>query len=138
MIRLEHVNFVVRDLNKTVDFYQAAFPHWKIRGRGKNVRYGMPSNWLHFGDDYNYLAFSDHGAEEARDLKSSQVGLAHIAFTVTNLEALINRLETAGYEIAINGAEDPSHKSVYYNDPNGIEVEFVQYLTDLPSERNRY
>ncbi|RLV61669.1 VOC family protein [Parashewanella curva] len=138
MIRLEHVNIVVRDLDETLAFYQAAFPHWKVRGGGENIRYGMASNWLHFGDDYHYLAFSDHGIEDGRDLKTSQIGLAHIAFTVSNLDALIIRLESAGYQIAINGAEDPSHKSVYFIDPNGIEVEFVEYLTDLPSERNRY
>ena len=47
-------------------------------------------------------------------------------------------MEKAGFEIAIVGGKDANYDSVYYNDPNGYEVEFVQYTTDIPSERNQY
>ncbi|RYV02333.1 glyoxalase [Shewanella sp. OPT22] len=138
MISLEHVNVVVRDIPETLTFYQAAFPHWKVRGGGSGEWYGKPRKWVHFGDDYHYLAFSDHGKTAARDLKGDQVGLAHYAFTVSNLEALIQRLQNAGYQVAIWGGNDDTQKSVYFIDPNGIEVEFVQYLVDLPELRNQY
>ncbi len=136
MIKLEHVNMVVRDLAKSLTFYQAAFPHWSVRAKGSRAWYGKPSNWLHFGDDYQYLAFSDHGEGCNRDLQGHQIGLAHIAFEVSNLDAMIGRLQDEGFEIAIEGAESKVRKNVYFMDPDGFEIEFVEYLTDVPEQRN--
>jgi hypothetical protein len=32
--------------------------------------------------------------------------------------------------------EEAFRKNVYFVDPSGFEVEFVEYLSDLPEERN--
>ncbi|MCI5106989.1 MAG: VOC family protein [Pseudomonadales bacterium] len=136
MVYLEHVNIVVREMQSALDFYSTAFPHWKVRSQGSGDWYGSPRNWLHFGDDTQYLAMSDNGQGENRDLKSLNLGLAHFAFVVENVEALIKRMLDAGYEIAIPLNEEPFRKNVYFVDPSGFEVEFVEYLSDLPEERN--
>jgi len=138
MLHLEHLNLVVNDIPQTLSFYQAAFPHWAVRGGGQNDWYGKPRSWVHFGDDYQYLAFNDNGVGENRDLKGHQVGLAHFAFATNDIKGVITRLQEAGFEIAIDGAEDIYRKNVYFIDPNGYEVEFVEYISDIPSERNRY
>ena len=138
MLHLEHLNLVVNDIPKTLSFYQAAFPHWAVRGGGQNDWYGKSRSWVHFGDDYQYLAFNDNGVGENRDLKGHQVGLAHFAFATNDIKGVITRLQEAGFEIAIDGAEDIYRKNVYFIDPNGYEVEFVEYVSDIPSERNRY
>ena len=83
MLHLEHLNLVVNDIPQTLSFYQAAFPHWAVRGGGQNDWYGKPRSWVHFGDDYQYLAFNDNGVGENRDLKGHQVGLAHFAYVLT-------------------------------------------------------
>ncbi len=54
-MRLEHLNLVVNDLDESLVFYKAAFPHWRVRGGGESVWHGTPRKWLHFGDDYHYL-----------------------------------------------------------------------------------
>ncbi len=138
MLHLEHLNLVVSDLNKTLAFYQAAFPHWTVRGGGEGEWYGKPRNWLHFGDDYQYLAFSDHGVGENRDINGHTVGLAHFAFVTSDIAGVIERLAKAGFAIAHEGAEDEYRKNVYFVDPSGYEVEFVEYLSDVPALRNRY
>jgi len=138
MLHLEHLNLVVNDIPQTLSFYQAAFPHWAVRGGGQNDWYGKPRSWAHFGDDYQYLAFNDNGVGENRDLKGHQVGLAHFAFATNDIKGVITRLQEAGFEIAVDGAEDIYRKNVYFIDPNGYEVEFVEYISDIPSERNRY
>ncbi|ABE55406.1 Glyoxalase/bleomycin resistance protein/dioxygenase [Shewanella denitrificans OS217] len=138
MMRLEHVNLVVRDIEETLVFYRAAFPHWQVRGGGKGSWYGEPRDWVHFGDDYNYLTFNDSGVGENRDLKSVVLGLSHFAFVVDDLDAVVRRLVKAGFEIAIDGGNTLHRKNIYFLDPNGFEVEFVQYLSDIPSERNLY
>ncbi len=136
MIRLEHLNLVVNNIPKALTFYQAAFPHWKVRTEGPGEWNGKPRNWLHFGDDYNYLAFNDNGEGSNRDLEGHQTGLAHFGFVVTNLTALVDRLRAAGFTPSNDGADHPHRKNVYFEDTDGFEVEFVEYLTDLPIERN--
>ena len=136
MIQLEHINLVVRDIPEMLKFYQAAFPHWSIRDEGQATWSGKPRNWLHFGDNYQYLAFSDNGEDENRHLAGHQVGLAHFAYVTNNIDAVINRLLGAGYSIEKQGAEEPYRKNVYFLDPAGFEVEFVEYLSDEPKLRN--
>ncbi|MEW6997965.1 VOC family protein [Colwelliaceae bacterium BS250] len=138
MLHLEHLNLVVSDIPKTLSFYQAAFPHWRVRGSGEAVWYGKPRHWLHFGDDYQYLTFNDDGVGENRNLQGHQIGLAHFAFVTNNLNAIVDRLAKAGFEIAKDGADSEFRNNVYFIDPSGYEVEFVEYLSDIPSERNKY
>ena len=136
MLHLEHVNLVVNDLPAALAFYQTAFPHWQVRASGDGEWYGKPRRWLHFGDDFQYLAFNDHGEGENRDLEGHQVGLAHFAFVTDSIDALIRRMTDAGYAIASDGVKEPWRRNVYFIDPAGFEVEFVQYLSDVPQERN--
>lgn len=136
MLHLEHINLTVADVPAMLKFYQAAFPHWHVRTSGSGEWYGKPRNWLHFGDDFQYIALSDNGEGENRDLTGHQVGLAHFAFVTDNIDALITRLTAAGYPVAKEGADEPFRKNIYFIDPSGFEVEFVQYLSDVPGERN--
>lgn len=138
MITLEHVNLVVSDIKQTLAFYQAAFPHWSIRGGGEAEWYGKPRNWVHFGDDYQYLAFNDDGIGNNRDLTGHQVGLAHFAFVTNDIGGIVERLAQAGFTVDKQGAEEAARDNVYFIDPNGYEVEFVQYHSDLPEVRNKY
>ena len=135
-MHLEHVNLVVSDVPAMLRFYLAAFPHWRVRDSGKGNWNGKPRTWLHFGDDDNYIALSDHGEGENRNLEGYQVGFAHFAYVTRNIEAVIERLNKAGFPIAKPGGDNPHRKNVYFLDPAGFEIEFVQYLSDLPAERN--
>lgn len=137
MIQLEHINLIVKDIAEMLKFYQAVFPHWSVRAEGKSDWYGKPRNWLHFGDDYHYIALADNGEGDNRDLMGHQVGLAHFAYVTNNLEALIKRLEYAGFSIAKEGSDSKFRNNIYFVDPAGFEVEFVEYLTDLPEQRNQ-
>ena len=133
---LEHVNLVVADIDAMLHFYRAAFPHWQIRDEGRGEWYGKPRKWLHFGDDYHYLALSDHGEGNNRELAGHSVGFAHFAYVTNSLDAVVARLNNAGYAIAKTGADEPFRKNIYFVDPAGFEVEFVEYLSDIPAERN--
>jgi catechol 2,3-dioxygenase-like lactoylglutathione lyase family enzyme len=138
MIHLEHLNLVVKDMAKTLAFYQAVFPHWSVRGGGESDWYGHPRNWLHFGDDYQYLTFNDNGTGENRDLKGHQVGLAHFAFVSSDVKGIMRRLKKAGFNERIAYTGDEFRANVYYVDPSGYEIEFVQYFNDQPALRNQY
>jgi catechol-2,3-dioxygenase len=136
MIRLEHINLVVSNLSEVLAFYKVAMPHWKILREGDSDWYDKPRHWVHFGDDFSYLAISDNGELKNRDLSGHQVGLAHFAFETSNLKSLVERLLTAGYSIAQDGAVSEYRSNIYFIDPAGFEVEFVEYYSDQPSQRN--
>ena len=136
MMRLEHLNLVVRDMQETLRFYQAAFPHWRVRDQGEGEWYGTERTWLHFGDDYNYLSLNDSGYGDNRNLQSNVLGLSHLGFITSNLDAVISRLLAEGFEISHEGAHNAHRRNVYFIDPNGFEVEFIEYLSDIPAERN--
>jgi len=136
MLHIEHLNLVVNDIPAALAFYQAAFPHWRVRDSGEAPWSGKPRKWLHFGDDYQYLTFNDNGEGKNRDLAGHQPGLAHFAFVTSDLDGIVERLASAGFTPSKDGAEEPYRRNLYYLDPHGFEVEFVQYLSDLPAQRN--
>lgn len=136
MLYLEHLNLVVNDIPAAQTFYQAAFPHWRVRDQGESDWYGKRRKWLHLGDDYQYLTFNDNGEGNNRDLAGHQSGLAHFAFVTGNIDAVIERLAAAGFAVDDDGADEPYRKNAYFIDPAGFEVEFVQYLSDIPEQRN--
>ncbi|THK42610.1 VOC family protein [Methylophaga sp. SB9B] len=128
---LEHVNLVVPNIDDMLKFYRAAFPHWHVRDEGFSDWYGKSRKWLHFGDDEHYIAFCDNGEGVNRDLTGHSVGLAHFAYVTNDLAAVIDRLTNAGYDISNPGATEPFRKNVYFIDPAGFEVEFVEYQWGL-------
>ena len=137
-MHLEHLNLVVKEFDNTLAFYQAAFPHWKIRGKGEQDWYGKKRQWLHFGDDYQYITFNNSGTGENRNLQSNNIGLGHFAYVTHDLSSVIRRLTNAGFKDIKEGANSKFRKNIYFVDPNGYEIEFVEYLSDIPAERNIY
>lgn len=143
MQKLEHINLVVGEIAPIVKFITTAFPSWRIRGRGDQPFAGMPREWVHVGDDNDYLALTEYhlpsGAKGApRDLASAAPGLAHIGFEVSSVEEIRTRLETAGYEPTQVNDEHPHRRRLYYVEGDNIEFEFIEYTSDKPEERNDY
>jgi len=138
MIMFEHANLVVSDIDRTLVFLRAAFPDWKVRGKGSSDWYGKPRNWVHFGTSDNYLTLNDHGEGENRDLKGHSTGLAHLGFAVDDLAGLISRLDKTGFQPHLQGEDNQFRRNAYFIDPAGFEFEFVQYFSDIAAERNLY
>ena len=138
MVRFEHANLVVADIETTLDFILTAFPHWTVRGQGNMEWHGKPRRWLHVGDDDYYVTLNDDGEGENRDLTGHKPGLAHLGFVVDDLDGIVGRLEAKGHRIDIQGPEHPFRRNVYFLDPAGFQFEFVEYLSDDAGERNRY
>ncbi len=136
MIRLEHINIVIKDIQRSLTFYKAAFPDWKVRDSGQSEWFGVQRNWCHFGDDSSYLTFNDDADSAAREHHGHQAGISHLGFETSDLKALMKRLAKAGFTPHTLITEHPFRHNAYFYDPDGIEAEFVQYFSDKISERN--
>lgn len=138
MVKLEHVNLVVKDIKNTQEFLLTAFPEWRVRGSGTSEWYGKKRSWVHIGDDDNYITLNNEAEGENRDLKGYHPGLAHIGFAVDDSDQIKNRLVDKGYKITTIGADHPYRKTIYFIDPEGFEFEFIQYFSDIPTKKNMY
>jgi len=137
-MRFEHANLVVIDIEPTLDFLLAAFPNWKVRGRGEGIWNNTARNWLHVGDDDYYICLNDGASGEMRELSGNSPGLAHLGFVVDDLTDLIERLSRSGFEIDIRGRDHPYRSTVYYCDPAGFQFEFMQYHSSTTAQKNQY
>ena len=135
-LQLEHANLIVRDIDGMLRFLNTAFPEFKIRGEGmSNGR-----RWLHVGTENTYLALNEASSEPAQPglPYSGKPGLNHLGYEVDDADALRARMVTAGYQDSTVPNDHPFRKRVYFYDPEGNDWEFVQYLSDIPEERNAY
>tara|TARA_B110000285_G_C14505590_1_gene330073 strand:+ start:68 stop:487 length:420 start_codon:yes stop_codon:yes gene_type:complete len=131
-IYLEHANITVSDLQKSIHFFQSAFPHFKIRAKGETSR-----EWVHFGDNTTYIAINQSVNERPIDRENyDDLGINHIGFVVEDLNSIVKLLLEAGYERDYPRQEEKFRNREYFADSDGNEFEFVEYLSDKIEERN--
>ena len=135
---VEHVNITVKSLDRTVGFLRTALPSWQVRGQGAMEWYGKPIHWLHIGTATTYLALQDGGEGAGPDWTGHQVGTKHIGIVVPSVDAVVDRLAAAGHAIDHEAGAHPHRRRAYFMDPDGLQFEFIEYLSDRPAERNDY
>ncbi len=128
---LEHVHVNVDSIAATESFLRAALPDLEKRGSGNAPGYGR---WAHLGTDRAYIALTEVQGTAA------PAGLRHIGLVVEDLDGMVQRLAKAGFHPAdvTALAEHPARRRIYYLDQNGLDWEFVEYLSDDPQRRNDY
>lgn len=137
MVRMEHSNLCVRDVDSMVRFLQTAFPEFRIRHDATQTD-GM--RWVHVGTDDTYIALNSSTRERAEPWKPylGLPGVNHLGYEVDDVTALRNRLCSAGYLDTTIPNDHPHRRRVYFADPEGNDWEFVEYLTQDPASRNDY
>jgi len=116
-MRLEHVNLTVTDLERSADFYR--------RLLGLEVRWQGDGS-LHIGTEQEYLAFFEASADGRAPHDYGLVGFNHVGFVVDDLEAARERAEALGTTVHLEADYEPGRR-IYVTDPDGIEVELVEY-----------
>jgi catechol 2,3-dioxygenase-like lactoylglutathione lyase family enzyme len=121
---LEHVNLTVSDLDRSIDFY-CRLLGLRVRWRRAPGEDGTPA--AHVGDDRHYIALFQAGPGTTRpSVDYDAVGLNHFGFVVDDLDAACDRLETLGITPHSEADYEPGRR-LYFMDPDGIEVELVEY-----------
>lgn len=135
MIKLEHANLSVTDVDATTRFITAALPELSIRGEGLDSA-GRP--WRHVGNQQFYVALQAVSDNPAREPYGDTVGMNHLGWEVEDVAALESRMRDAGFEPNLHIDGHPARRRVYFYDPDGNDWEFVQYLTDDLDARHSY
>lgn len=126
---LEHINISVVNIDSTLDFLKTALPDFDKRGGGMH----KGRRWIHFGTENSYLAIN-----ETDGTGSASQRLNHIGFVVDDVEQVAKRLIEAGYKRSYPKTIHPFRIRDYFEDQDQNEYEFVQYLSEDPTERNDY
>ena len=135
---LEHINITVRDVDRSTRFLLAALPDWRVRGEGRMDWFGKPITWRHVGGDGFYVALQGGGEGEMTDWRSHRLGPKHVGLVVPSVDAVVARLAAAGYPLDHWGGTSAGRRSVYVIDPDSVQFEFVEYLSDDIELRNAY
>jgi len=133
-IYLEHANITVNDLQEAIKFFQTAFPHFKIRGGGSEIR-----EWVHLGDDDTYIAINQAKQNDLKvDKNYDGIGINHLGFVVQDVEEIANNLLSKGYKRDYPKQVEQFRVRDYFADADGNQYEFVQYLSEVVQEKNSY
>ncbi len=133
-IYLEHANITVRNIDESIQFFQAAFPDFAVRGGGNS----NGRKWIHLGNEITYLAINESNNAEYHDKDYTKNGFNHLVFVVEDVESIAQRLLAAGFVRDYPKQIEKQRIRDYFVDADGNEFEFVQYLSDDISERNFY
>lgn len=123
-VRLEHALLSVRDLDRSLAFYRTLIPGWTNRWDGRPGEI-----WVHFGPpgegQPGYLSIYERCGDPAGN--GEALAIEHVGFAHPDVDGLVARLQAAGIE-PDDRADDGRYRRVYYRDPDGHNVEFVQRL----------
>lgn len=148
MIRIDHVNIVVSDLERSIEFYTS------LLGLRRSFEAVLKGDWIAEVTGINgaqahcvFLESDDStmrlellqyiaptGTILAINSLPHTVGIRHVAFLVDDLEALVERLRAAGVELVSAPVLVPFAVSTmgrkrlcYFYDPDGTLLEAAAY-----------
>ena len=115
---LTHIHLVVRDLERSLRFYQRVF------GMEERFRSGSKMVFLNTPGSQDLITLNEDPAE-AR-LAGVNGGVAHFGFRLANstdLDTAIAEVEAAGGQLIRRGEHAPGVPFAYVGDPDGYVIE---------------
>ncbi|MFQ5590492.1 MAG: VOC family protein [Phycisphaerae bacterium] len=119
---LEHVNLTVSDLDRTLEFYTGLLGY-RLRWSGTT---SDGRRAAHLGDDRYYLALSEAKSKGGFAHDPVAVGINHFGLVVDDLAVMKRRLAELGVTPHSEADYEPGLR-LYFRDPDGFEVELVEY-----------
>src|SRR5579859_6962358 len=121
---VHHMALICSDVEQTIQFYQEliGFPLVELM---ENRDYKGSTHLFFDIGNHNLLAFFDFPGLGLQPGIESLGGVQHIAISTTpeNLELIKSRLEAKG--IAYLGPDRGTTTSIYFKDPDGIQIEMI-------------
>jgi catechol 2,3-dioxygenase-like lactoylglutathione lyase family enzyme len=142
IIAADHTGITVSNLERSLAFWRDVLgfelshrPHQtgelasEITGvAGAEISIAVLKGYGHKIELLEYLSPADR---KRIDLKPCDVGSVHVAFTVDNLDAIMNTIAVSGWKAAgkpqtITVGPNTGKRVVYVRDPDGTTIEFME------------
>jgi len=144
IIAADHTGITVSNLERALEFWQNVlgfeFSHRAHQTRemagqitgvaGAEIKLAVvKAPGGHKIELLEYLAPPDR--KQHVDLRPCDVGLVHVALTVDNLDAVLERIAASGWKAAgtpqtLQSGPNAGKRVVYVRDPDGTTIEFMQ------------
>ena len=137
--RMDHTGFVVKDLDKSTDFYLSVVG---LKLKVQREREGGPiSDMLGYQDTHLKVAHLSTGEGHALELiqyvhpegakrpseERSTLGASHLAFNVDDIEKTFQHLvENGARKLHSPVVMQPGRKACYLQDPDGNWIELIE------------
>jgi catechol 2,3-dioxygenase-like lactoylglutathione lyase family enzyme len=139
--RIDHLNIVVSDIEKSIAFFRLLGfeeglgaeldPAFLARLTAIAGARGRFVTMRHPGSDVTIelLHFDADAGTDPQLGRADRIGLRHLAFAVTDIEATVAGLRAAGVEFLspIQTWEKTGKRLVYFLGPDGILLELAEY-----------
>jgi catechol 2,3-dioxygenase-like lactoylglutathione lyase family enzyme len=139
--RIDHLNIVVSDLDQVIAFFRLfgfdeglgaeLGPAFLARLTGIEGADGRFVTMRHPGSQttIELLKFKTGAGADPQLGRADRIGLRHLAFAVSDIEATVNGLRAAGVAFLspIQTWEKTGKRLVYLNGPDGILLELAEY-----------
>ncbi|MEM7412154.1 MAG: VOC family protein [Myxococcota bacterium] len=144
---MNHFGLMTHDIDTTIEFYQKVLGFEPIAYYLREVGEGhLRQVFFDLGNSQSLEFAQSHGIADIADTFDAGinaglgvrtgVGMIHFAFDVDSLEELEARkskLEAAGVDVIGPLDLDWLH-SIYFRDPNGVQLEFSYTVKSVPGE----
>ncbi len=115
---LYHLHLVVRDLERSLRFYQGVF------GMEERFRVGPTMVFLNTPGSEDLITLNEDPNEVEQ--AGHNGGVAHFGFKLaegSDLDAAIDEVEAAGGKLISRGEHEPGARYAYVEDPDGYLIE---------------
>lgn len=116
---LTHIHLVVRDLDRSLQFYQSVF------GMEELFREGTEMVFLRTPGSQDTITLNADPGEA--HIAGAKGGVAHFGFRLQDKEDLdraVAEVQAAGGKLLQSGEHSPGHPFAYVEDPDGFVIEF--------------
>jgi len=152
IIATDHTGITVTNLERSLSFWQDVLgfelshrPHQtgqlasEITGvPDAEISIAVLKGYGHKIELLEYLAPADH---KHVDVRPCDVGSAHVAFTVDNLDAVLSTIAASDWKAAgkpqtLKTGPNAGRRVIYVRDPDGTTIEFMQPPPDKGRRKN--
>ena len=142
IIAADHTGFTVSNLERSLAFWRDVLgfelshrPHQtgdlasEITGiPGAEISIAVLKGYGHKIELLQYLAPPDC---KHVDVRPCDIGFVHVAFTVDDLDAVLNKIASSGWKAAgkpqtLQSGPNAGKRVVYVRDPDGTTIDFMQ------------
>ncbi|MDA1313164.1 MAG: VOC family protein [Acidobacteria bacterium] len=120
LVKLHHVSFAIRNLERSRKFFGEVLGLAEI----ERPSFRFPGAWYALADRQLHLI---QASEPEPDVRPRISRSDHVALEVRDIEAVRGRLAEAGVEFREGGNRDLGMEQVFCQDPDGHVIEFVHY-----------
>lgn len=116
---IQHASFIITDLARALDFYHGVLGIELVPDRPE---LGYPGAWLQVQQQQiHLLQLPNPDPIEGRPQHGGRD--RHVAFGITDLDALVSRLEAAAINYTLSRS---GRRALFCRDPDGNALEFIE------------